>query len=102
MGATPPSNVETKPPLEADTVKKRRWIGNGTATFIIALLTVIIFAGYSFAVTFFPTAVTLGKEQQGAILGVMIANFGYAVSYYVGSSLGSANKSIELAASKKE
>ncbi len=85
---------------EADAVKKRLWLGNGTATFIVAVLVILVFTSYIFAVTFFPPSGTLGKEQQGAILGVLITNFGYAVSYYVSSSIGSENKSIELASKR--
>ncbi len=85
---------------EADVDKKRVWLGNGTATFIIAVLVILLFAAYIFAVTFFPPAGTLGKEQQGAILGVLITNFGYAVGYYIASSIGSENKSIELASKR--
>jgi hypothetical protein len=85
------------PTNEADIAKHRVWLGNGTATFIIAVMVIVLFAGYIFAVTFFPPVGTLGKEQQGAILGVLITNFGYAVGYYIASSIGSENKSVELA-----
>lgn len=88
---------DAAPPVEADVIKHRVWLGNGTATFVIAVLIILLFASYIFAITFLPIQATLGKEQEGAILGVLITNFGYAVSFYVGSSLSSANKSIELA-----
>lgn len=95
-----PDDTQRVSSAEADVAKKRRWIGNGTATFIISVLVVLVFAGYIAGVTFFPIMPTLGKEQEGAIIGVLIANFSTVVGYYVGSSLGSANKSIELAGKK--
>lgn len=95
-----PDQPNTSVSQEADVKKRRVWLGNGTATFVIAVMVIVLFGGYIFAVTFFPPAGSLGKEQQGAILGVLITNFGYAVSYYIASSIGSENKSIELASKR--
>jgi len=92
-----PEQPNTSDSQEADVRKRRVWLGNGTATFMISVLVILLFGGYIFAVTFIPPAQKLGQEQQGAILGVLITNFGYAVGYYVSSSIGSENKSIELA-----
>lgn len=72
------------------------WLGSGLTTFIVSIFVIVIFAVYITAVTFFPSAVTLGKEEQGIIIGGMISAFMTVVNYYCGSSLGSANKSLAL------
>lgn len=87
---------------EADVRKHRVWIGNGTATFIVTVLVILLFGGYVTTLTMFPHALeALTPEQRGAILGVMIAQFTASVQYWIGSSVGSTNKSIELAEVRK-
>lgn len=84
---------------EADVVKHRRWLGNGTATFVIALFAMLMFAGYIVILAIAPQLLNaLSPEQRGAVLGTLSAQFVSAVQYFIGSSLSSANKSIELAA----
>lgn len=83
---------------EADVEKKRVWIGNGVATFIICVMAMNLFAMYILVLALAPGLVqSLTPEQRGSILGVLMTQYVAAISYWIGTSLSSQNKSIELA-----
>lgn len=88
--------------IEVDLRKKRVWIGNGTASFVISVMVMNLFAGYIIILAVAPGIVAaLSPEQRGAVLGVLIAQFTSSVQYWLGSSIGSQNKDIQLAEARK-
>jgi hypothetical protein len=75
--------------------RKARWRDIGT--FTISMVVVCGFIAYAFAVTFWDSAPTADKTQIGNLQVVLATAFAGAVGYWIGSSLGSAVKSDELA-----
>ena len=55
------------------------------------------FFGYIIAVSFVPISVAMDKVLLGAILGTLGSQFAQVVSYYYGTSKGSADKAEQLA-----